>query len=59
MCALLYVCTWPRYLQMSLKVVEVRKQDTLKIIRSISLTTIGRSLAWDFFRAKWDILRAE
>ncbi|XP_076438803.1 LOW QUALITY PROTEIN: aminopeptidase N-like [Babylonia areolata] len=47
------------YLQLSLNPKEIRKQDALKIIGSISGNTIGRALAWDFFRGHWDRLRAE
>lgn len=53
--------TWilARYLNLALIPIEIRKQDALRVIQSISTNTVGRGLAWDFFRAKWDILRKD
>ncbi|KAK7497860.1 hypothetical protein BaRGS_00010994 [Batillaria attramentaria] len=48
-----------RYLNLALTPSEIRKQDALKVIQSISLNTLGRGLAWDLFRGKWDTIRSE
>lgn len=34
---------------------EIRRQDAVSAIVAISRNTIGRSLAWDFFRENWDL----
>ncbi|XP_060566248.1 aminopeptidase N-like [Ruditapes philippinarum] len=50
--------TWilSRYLEMAIDANQIRRQDSVSVIVYISRNTIGRSLAWDFFRAKWDFL---
>ncbi|XP_053387330.1 aminopeptidase N-like isoform X1 [Mercenaria mercenaria] len=50
--------TWilSRYLDMAIDPNQIRRQDSVSVIVYISRNTIGRSLAWDFFRAKWDFL---
>ncbi|XP_071941704.1 aminopeptidase N-like isoform X2 [Antedon mediterranea] len=46
-----------RYLELSLDPDEVRSQDAVYVIQYVSDNYVGRALAWDFIRAKWDILR--
>ncbi|KAK7096269.1 hypothetical protein V1264_005581 [Littorina saxatilis] len=48
-----------RYLELSMMHSEIRKQDALKVISSIARNKIGRSLAWDFFRANWPTIHSE
>ncbi|XP_021377931.1 uncharacterized protein LOC110466016 isoform X1 [Mizuhopecten yessoensis] len=48
-----------KYLEMSLDGAEVKKQDAGYVIRYVSGHSIGRDLAWNFIRAKWDILLTE
>ncbi|XP_052787465.1 aminopeptidase N-like isoform X1 [Mya arenaria] len=50
--------TWilSRYLNMAIDENEIRRQDSVSVIVYISRNTIGRSLAWDFFREQWDFL---
>ena len=48
-----------RYLQYSIDPSKIRKQDAVSVISSIASNPIGRALAWDFVRAKWDFLMGE
>ncbi|XP_052261394.1 aminopeptidase N-like isoform X2 [Dreissena polymorpha] len=51
-----------RYLQMAIdqsSQSEIRRQDAVSVIVYISRNTIGRSLAWDLFRDKWDFFLNE
>lgn len=41
---------------MSLKPEEIRAQDATTVIVNIASNSVGRPLAWDFFRAEWDKL---
>ena len=45
-----------RYLTYTLTTTEIRKQDAVNTIVYISRNPIGRSLAWDFVRSKWDFI---
>lgn len=49
--------TWilSTYLRMAINPDEIRRQDAVSAIVAISRNTIGRSLAWDFFRENWDL----
>ncbi|XP_069481325.1 aminopeptidase N-like [Ambystoma mexicanum] len=42
-----------RYLELTLKPDEIRKQDATSTINSIGSNVVGQSLAWDFIRANW------
>jgi len=43
-----------RLLNLALDESVVRTQDAYKVFISVGQNPVGRSLAWDFFRAKWD-----
>ncbi|XP_028812988.1 aminopeptidase N-like isoform X1 [Denticeps clupeoides] len=45
-----------RYLQYSLDPSKIRKQDATSTIGYIANNVVGQSFAWDFFRARWDLI---
>ncbi|XP_064646003.1 aminopeptidase N-like isoform X2 [Lineus longissimus] len=45
-----------RYLNRSLDENEIRKQDAVTVINYVARNTIGEPLAWDFIRARWDMI---
>nr|XP_006821163.1 PREDICTED: aminopeptidase N-like [Saccoglossus kowalevskii] len=45
-----------RYLEYSIDSTKIRKQDASYTIRYVASNYVGRALAWDFFRANYDIL---
>ncbi|KAL5020034.1 hypothetical protein ScPMuIL_002926 [Solemya velum] len=53
--------TWilSSYLQKTLMPEEIRKQDTISTIVSISKNPVGQPLVWDFVRSKWTIITEE
>ncbi|XP_033100895.1 aminopeptidase N-like isoform X2 [Anneissia japonica] len=46
-----------RYLEFSLDQSKVRSQDATYVIEYVSDNYVGRALAWDFLRAKWETFR--
>ncbi|XP_063046776.1 aminopeptidase N-like [Engraulis encrasicolus] len=48
-----------RYLAWALDPSKIRKQDVTSTIGYIANNVVGQSFAWDFFRAKWDVLFKE
>ncbi|KAL5020482.1 hypothetical protein ScPMuIL_003374 [Solemya velum] len=53
--------TWilSRYLERTIQPEEIRKQDAVGTITTIAANPVGRPLAWDFIRAKWEYLNRE
>ncbi|XP_068175722.1 aminopeptidase Ey-like isoform X1 [Antennarius striatus] len=45
-----------RYLDYCLDPEKIRKQDATSVVISIASNPIGQALAWDFIRAKWDLI---
>ncbi|BFZ00939.1 hypothetical protein BsWGS_03978 [Bradybaena similaris] len=37
----------------------IRKQDALSVVAVVARNNMGRSLAWDFFRGKYDVLKSQ
>ncbi|CAG5124609.1 unnamed protein product [Candidula unifasciata] len=37
----------------------IRKQDALSVISSVARNNLGRRLAWDFFRGRYDVLKEQ
>ncbi|XP_013400083.2 putative aminopeptidase-2 [Lingula anatina] len=48
-----------RYLEYSMDRKEVRQQDAVSVMANIAGNSIGKSMAWNFFRANWDKIFAE
>lgn len=48
----------PRLLNLSLTSDLVPQQDVIDVIIHVGRNPQGRSLAWRYFREKWDVLNA-
>jgi len=52
----LYVISVSRLLNTALDSSVVRTQDAYKVFIGVGRNPVGRSVAWDFFRARWDVI---